>query len=93
MNDDRSNASRHYSILTRLAETYAKKNADYGDSFSKSIDRRGYVAALTRMDDKMERLDQLLINGHAANYESALDSALDLANYAIMLAMYLEAHK
>jgi hypothetical protein len=81
----------HAAIIDRIHETYKTKNAAYGNSFDRSLDRWGYQAALVRMDDKMNRLEQLLLWNGAANDESALDTALDLANYSVMLAMYIES--
>jgi len=79
----------HNELLEKLHEIYVKKNAAYGNSFDQSIDRYGYVAALVRMEDKMNRLEQLLLHNATPNDEAAEDTALDLANYAIMVAMKL----
>lgn len=79
-------------LLEQMQDTYEKKNADYGDSFSQSISKWGYTAALVRMDDKMNRLNSLLCRNTAQKVkdESALDTAMDLANYAVMLAMEIK---
>lgn len=82
-------------ICDSMKETYRRKNADYGDSFSKSIDKYGLIAALTRMSDKWNRLENLILNGgnNQVADEKLEDTLLDLANYAIMLKMYLEERK
>lgn len=91
MSDDLNNkAEMHYNLLMVLRDTYIKKNKAYGNSFDRSVERWGYTAALVRMEDKMNRLEQLLLNNAEANDESALDTALDLSNYAIMLAMLIQ---
>lgn len=88
-----TNFQAYSAISDDMANTYAKKNAAYGDSFSHSIDRYGYIAAIVRMHDKLQRLEQLLLNDEAENDESALDTAQDLGNYAIMCAMHLLKRK
>lgn len=79
----------HMGLLNEIHQTYIKKNNDYGNSFGKSIDKFGYTAALVRMEDKLNRLESLLIgnNDQKVNDESVIDTCLDLANYSIMLAM------
>lgn len=79
-------------ITDELKDTYIKKNHDYGNSFNKSIDKFGLTAAVVRMNDKMERLNSLL-NKDAKVNESIRDTVMDLANYCIMTAMYLDNKK
>ena len=74
-----------------LLETWRKKNADYGNSFDKGIQKRGYVSALCRMDDKFNRIDELLSSGvQLVDDESVKDTLLDLANYCVMLVRYIK---
>jgi hypothetical protein len=79
-------------ITDELKDTYIKKNHDYGNSFDKSIDKFGLTAAVVRMNDKMERLNSLL-HKDAKVDESIRDTVMDLANYCIMTAMYLDSKK
>lgn len=72
-----------------MADTFAKKNHDYGNSFFESLDKRGLVAALVRMEDKMNRLDSLSKHEAQVADESMIDTLLDLANYSIMTSMWL----
>lgn len=76
-------------LASQITETYEKKNADYGNSFSESIEKYGYVAGLVRMSDKLNRAENLLLKQDTAlvNDESVVDTLLDLAAYSIMLAM------
>lgn len=80
-------------ITNQMHDTYIKKNHDYGNSFDKSIDELGIVAAVTRMSDKMERLKSLVKKEAEVKDESFLDTVMDLANYAVMTAMYLKKHE
>lgn len=85
-----TNKDLHDAILNEIHDTYVRKNADYGNSFEEQYKEYGLLSALIRFDDKIRRLKQL--NKHEAQVkdESIRDSALDLANYAIMTVMELD---
>lgn len=86
-----SKVQKFRELTEQMAETYAKKNADYGDSFGVSIRKYGPIAGLTRISDKFNRLENLLLNkGQQVSDESVSDTLMDLANYSIMLKMELE---
>nr|DAP34601.1 MAG TPA: Nucleotide modification associated domain 1 [Caudoviricetes sp.] len=76
-------------ITKQMEETYEAKNADYGNSFDKSLDKYGIIGALVRMSDKMNRLDSLVTKEARVKDESLEDTLLDLANYAIMTVMWM----
>lgn len=78
----------HKEILDGMHEMYKKKNEDYGDSFDKSMDKFGMISSLIRLTDKMNRFEQLIENDANVADESIEDTLLDLANYAIMTAMW-----
>ena len=77
-------------ITQEMTDTFCKKNHDYGNSFFESLDKRGLVAALVRMEDKMNRLNSLESNEAMVKDETIEDTLLDLANYSIMTAMWLK---
>lgn len=79
-------------LAKQMSDTYRKKNADYGDSFSASIDRYGSLAAHVRMCDKVNRLQSLVVRKQTAQVkdESIADTFLDLACYAVMRLVYIE---
>ena len=78
-------------VMSEGFETFKQKNRAYGNSFENSLDKHGITAALVRMDDKMERLATLNKMGSAqVGDESIIDTAMDLGNYALMLACYLK---
>ena len=86
-----SKLERHSELLRQIHETYIKKNHDYGDSFSKSIEDFGPAAALVRISDKYYRLSSLFKSKEAlVDDESVVDTLLDLANYCIMTVMEVE---
>ena len=86
-----TNPVTHEFICDELYETYQKKNADYGNSFENSLDKHGLIAAIVRMDDKMNRVTTLNKTAEQlVNDESVRDTLMDLANYVIMSVMWLD---
>nr|DAR66476.1 MAG TPA: Nucleotide modification associated domain 1 [Caudoviricetes sp.] len=75
-----------------LLDIFKKKNSDYGNSFEKSLQEHGIIAAIVRMEDKMSRLSNLSNNksNQKVNNESIIDTLKDLSNYALMTAVWLE---
>ena len=82
--------ARFRDICKLMADTYEKKNAAYGDSFSKSYEKYGKYAAIVRMSDKWNRLENLALNNIDDNGESIKDTLLDLACYSVMYLIELE---
>lgn len=78
-------------LADTITDLYRRKNADYGDSFARSLDKYGIVAALVRISDKVNRLESLIAPGRKAQVkdESVQDTLLDLASYAIMASMWV----
>ncbi|MCD5531050.1 DUF1599 domain-containing protein [Lactobacillus delbrueckii subsp. lactis] len=76
----------------KLADTLVKKNAAYGDAFGKSIEKYGYIAALVRMSDKWNRLNNLMLGSDGVDNlgESVQDTLLDLAGYCILTMAELD---
>ena len=76
-------------ITNEMAELYARKNADYGDSFGQTYRELGIISAVTRMSDKMNRLKRLVAHKDAQQVkdESIDDTLIDLACYAVMTLM------
>jgi hypothetical protein len=85
------NVRRFAELCIAMTQTYDRKNTDYGDSFSRSVQRYGKIAALTRMSDKWNRLENLMLsNDSKVKDESVTDTLIDLASYALMTVMELE---
>ena len=74
------NEKRFRQKIEKLAKVYVAKNKDYGDSFTRSLDKRGIVASIARMEDKMNRIDSLYDKPTTEVDESLVDSLEDLAN-------------
>lgn len=80
---------KHFTEITRgMRDIYLKKNSDYGDSFSKSLDEFGQVAFIVRASDKMERMKSLHVRSQVVDDESLEDTVRDLANYCVMFLMW-----
>lgn len=73
-------------LTARMNEVFTKKRLDYGQSTTETFRLFGPVSMLTRMHDKMGRLDRLLGANMPVNNldEKVEDTLLDLANYALI---------
>ena len=85
-----TNVEKFRAILEEMAQTYERKNHDYGNSFDDSLDKHGLTAAVVRMEDKLNRLNSLKDKEAKVVGESLMDTLTDLANYAIMTRKWLE---
>ena len=71
-------------ITNEMVDLFAKKNNNYGNSFSKLYEEFGAISGLVPLHNKLERITSL-VKGTKNNFESIEDSLIDLANYSIML--------
>ena len=71
-------------ITDYMYQIYEKKNADYGDSFSKTFEEFGLTASAIRINDKTERFKKLINQDAPVQDESIKATILDLANYAVL---------
>ena len=74
-------------VLNEMHEIYERKNADYGNSFSKTFEEFGLTSSAVRLNDKMERFKKLIKQDAQVKDESIRDTLLDLANYAVLTLM------
>lgn len=85
------NVKQFNELAQTMCELYEKKNADYGDSFNISLDKYGIIAALTRMSDKFNRIENLILNQNKkVEDEKVEDTLIDLANYAMMTVLWIK---
>lgn len=81
-------------IIAEIQLLHENKNADYGDSFAKSVEKYGLISALTRISDKFNRAEQLILGNEAKVKDEKLrDTLIDLASYAIMTIVELDKTK
>ncbi len=86
---DKINAESMQKVYDENYQTFLKKNADYGSSFEESLNNFGEVAGIVRISDKYQRLVNLTKNKNQV-LESLSDTLKDMANYCLMLAVWLE---
>lgn len=86
---DKINAESMQAAYNENYQTFLDKNADYGNSFEKSLDDLGIVAGIVRIGDKYNRVCNLIKNKQNVS-ESLSDTLNDMANYCTMLAIWLE---
>ena len=86
---DRQN--RFCEITKEMVATYERKNHTYNDSFGISVRKYGLIAALTRISDKFNRIENLILGAeNKVPDESLLDSLKDLGCYCVMTVMAIE---
>jgi hypothetical protein len=83
----------HKKICEELNALYARKNADYGDSFGKSFNEYGLTMACIRLEDKLNRIKALRNKDAQVADESITDTLMDLANYSIMTLVEMTPQK
>ena len=79
-------------IVNEMADLYEKKNSNYGDSFGQLFEELGPTAGLVPLWNKLHRATSL-VKGDKNNFESLEDTFKDLACYAIMNLIEMEAQK
>lgn len=84
---------RHNDISKQLNDIYKAKNHDYGDSFGETYKKLGIVSAVTRITDKVNRLQSLCTKEQLVNDESIKDTLMDLSNYSIMTIIEMEGEE
>lgn len=88
---DPKKVERLKKLMIEQLELYKGKNAKYGDSFGISVQKYGLISALTRMSDKWNRIENLILNhDDGTEDESLIDSLRDLSNYALMCVLEIE---
>ena len=78
-----------------LKKLLTEKNQKYGNSFFKTADEYGKTVLILRIDDKLNRLKQLILNNETDDMigENVQDTLIDIAGYAILAKLYLENRK
>ena len=78
-------------VVQNMGDIFAIKNEKYGNSFEISVDKYGMIAALTRISDKFNRIENLILtNDKGTADESVMDTLIDMANYCVMTAVYMK---
>lgn len=85
-------ANKFRLIVNDMADLYEKKNSNYGDSFGQLFEELGPTAGLVPLWNKLHRATSL-VKGNQNNFESLEDTFKDLACYAIMNLIEMEAEE
>ena len=85
-------SNKFRTIVNEMADLYEKKNSNYGDSFGQLFEELGPTAGLVPLWNKLHRATSL-VKGNKNNFESLEDTFKDLACYAIMNLIEMEAQK
>jgi hypothetical protein len=80
-------------LVDAMGDICIQKNEAYGDSFYKSIQKYGLIAAVVRIEDEINRLSNLVVSGGHEHDEAIEDTCMDAANYLLMLATWLLERK
>lgn len=82
---------KHKALCLEMNDLYARKNADYGDSFHTSFKEEGMAMVRIRLGDKFNRFKTLSRGTEQkVKDESIRDTLMDLANYALMAVLEME---
>ncbi len=74
-----------------LKKLLISKNKDYGNSYDKTLNEYGRNIGLIRIEDKLNRLKNLLLlKEKMRTEESIIDTILDIAGYAVLFSIYLK---
>lgn len=94
MTTTKTKVQLHREVCEEINDLYARKNHDYGDSFHQTFVEEGMAMARIRLGDKFNRFKTISLGGEQkVNDESIRDTLIDLANYAIMTVVEMEAAK
>lgn len=79
------------SVLDEMKELHAKKNVCYGDAAHKNFLKYGPVASLSRLSEKMQRAEHILLSGKCEVKDEPLtETLIDMAITSAMLYMELK---
>ena len=79
------------SVLDEMKELHAKKNSDYGDAAHVNFLKYGPVASLSRLSEKMQRAEHILLSGKCEVKDEPLtETLIDIAITSAMLYMELK---
>lgn len=86
------NTNEHFREITKeMADLCERKNKDYGASVNDTFSKYGEVAYLVRIEDKLNRARNLILNKkQEVQDEKIRDTIIDMANYCILMIIDME---
>ena len=92
--NDENKEAMFINLTQQMLETFKKKNADYGDSTTKTFKKFGLIAYAVRLDDKLSRIKSFCQKGaFEVKDESIVDTLLDAANYCLLAVIDIKNQK
>jgi hypothetical protein len=89
----KSQEERIAELCDEVKDLLIRKNNDYDNSFSKSFEEYGILSGKFRIDDKINRLNNLIKGAKDSVGESVEDTLIDLAGYALLTLAELRKSK
>ena len=88
------NYPEYEKIALEIADILDHKNKMYGSSFDKTVDEYGLSVICLRLEDKLNRLKGIILDGKNDFKDETLEDTLkDLAGYSILSLNYLNFKK
>ena len=85
---------RFKQITEEMQDLCKRKNSDYGSSVNDTYKKYGMVSYLVRMEDKINRIRNLVLNkNQKVEDEKIRDTLMDLSSYCILAIIDLEQDK
>lgn len=81
---------KHLELCERIHKICIDKNKDYGNSASELYKKFGLISYVIRINDKVNRINNIMMNGNAVKDETIEDTLLDLANYCLLARADIE---
>ena len=73
-------------IAKEIGQLVEKKDKDYNSAFSKTLKEYGNVAYFLRIDDKLNRLKNLMLNNSNAEVNESIEDTLkDIIGYTLLM--------
>tara|TARA_R110002012_G_scaffold118703_2_gene267663 strand:+ start:442 stop:804 length:363 start_codon:yes stop_codon:yes gene_type:complete len=98
--DEYPEMCKSFEVITEdMFELFKKKQADYGPTNigmgSRTVEtdqdvQKSMIGLAVRMNDKIQRLMNLVLDRKEPNNESVDDTLIDIANYAVMAKIVID---
>lgn len=77
-------------IALEVSDLVERKNKDYNNSYANTVDKYGYATYFIRMEDKLNRLENLLLKGNVDSVGEKIEDTLDdIIGYTLLTKQYI----
>lgn len=84
---------KHKQLCDKIHKICSDKNKDYGNSASELFEKFGLISYVVRINDKVNRINNLMKHDPLVKDEKIEDTLMDLANYCLLALADLELNK